>query len=777
MRRRIFLQRTAAGLSVLTGWPPAGSGRAPVLAGAQPPAGRDIVPDDYHAPDWLRYARAVYFEGYSAPLYPHIKGFDAKQLVDIVVELGADTLRFQPIGFRAYYPSKAFPVHPELGNRDLIDEVARECRKAGVHLYCYTGFGMPVIDLEVIRRQPQFADWILRDPNGQPYGTWNEYGIGETYYLCITGDAYREGMRNVVRELCAHDTDGVYFDAPSDYRGICFCASCRKSFRQSTGMDLDRLRNIFGALVVQQGGAADQEHLPDAAVAAGSGPGSADMEALVAWYEWSNKLTEEEFLEFRKIIHGSGRFMLCHNGTTWQSGALYQQYRIPDGFMVEYSDQTYQRLMQGMMGAAMARPAKKLGQVYTGSYDVQSIGQPPNCKPWSGHALDLEDADEVRMEGFANLAGGNMPIYAVANRLLFGLGDGSTNPAKEVFALTRRLEPLMKDSVPVPYVTVVPTWESLELWRTRRQSWNLMMSEGFLLAMLDERISVDVNPSLELTPEWLAGQRVIALCGASGLSDENAQRLAGWVREGGALLATYDSGLYDAHGQVRHDGGALKKVLGVEMKGEPLEGQSNAYYRLQRTHPALAPYQEGAAVMGDPRLVPVELREGAILLAEYWNLDRDVSRGPAIVLNTYGKGRTIYVSGSLEGNYPSSRVLSLQRMLGSMVRYLAGDAPALFRLAAPKGVYGILRRAPTGDLTLWVLANVGFKDAAVGRMRQDFVPVANLAVSILVPEGRKVKSVDLMRTGQTVPFSIDGGYVVFTLPTVHIAEVVHLALA
>jgi hypothetical protein len=181
-------------------------------------------------------------------------------------------------------------------------------------------------------------------------------------------------------------------------------------------------------------------------------------------------------------------------------------------------------------------------------------------------------------------------------------------------------------------------------------------------------------------------------------------------------------------------------------------------------------------VMGDPRLVPVEVREGATLLADYWNFDRGETRGPAIVLNTYGKGRAIYVSGSMEANYASSRVLSLQRILGSMVRYLAGEAPEPFRLAAPKGVYGILRRAPSGDLTCWVLANVGFKDAAVGRMRQEFVPVSNLVVSVLVPEGRKVKSIELMRAGQTVPFSIEGGYAVFTLPVVHIAEVVHVAL-
>ena len=41
----------------------------------------------------------------------------------------------------------------------------------------------------------------------------------------------------------------------------------------------------------------------------------------------------------------------------------------------------------------------------------------------------------------------------------------------------------------------------------------MMMSESFALAMLDERISFDVNPNTELDAEWLKGQKVIALSG------------------------------------------------------------------------------------------------------------------------------------------------------------------------------------------------------------------------------------------------------------------------
>jgi hypothetical protein len=521
-------------------------------------------------------------------------------------------------------------------------------------------------------------------------------------------------------------------------------------------MDLERLHNVHGL-----------EDLPD----------NADLEALSAWFDWANKLTEEDLVDLRRIIHGSGKFMLCHNGGTWRAGSLHTQYRYPDGFMVEYSEQFYQRVLRALMGASMARPGRKLAQTYMGSYDVAANGEPPHVRPWATHCLNLEDGDEIRMEGFADLAGGNMPLYVCVNRLLYGIGDGSTDPVKEVFALVRGAEPIIKDSVPESYITIVPTAGSLELWRTKHRSWNMMMSEGFALAMLDERISFDVSPNTELTAEWLKNHQAIALCGASAMNDEDARRLADWVREGGGLLATYDSGLYNDKGELRQDGGALRDLLGVDITGEAPDPHADTYYRITQSHPALGDYHEGRIVMGDAKLMPITPRPGTTVVAEAINLDTGKVLGPAIVIREYGRGRVVYVAGSLEAQYIATRVVSLQRMLASMVRYLRADAPMPFSLAAPRGVYGILRHTTGGDLVLWICANVGFKDATVGRMRQDFLPVPNVVARVLIPQGRQLKSVELLRSKQSAAFTMEGAYAVITVPTVHIAEVVHLNFA
>ena len=182
-------------------------------------------------------------------------------------------------------------------------------------------------------------------------------------------------------------------------------------------------------------------------------------------------------------------------------------------------------------------------------------------------------------------------------------------------------------------------------------------------------------------------------------------------------------------------------------------------------------------MQGDGLLVPVEARGEATVLADCWNLGTNESRGPAIIAHSYGQGRTLYISGSLEAHYVSSRLASIRQLMGSMVSYLGGGAPMPFHLSAPRGVYGVLRRATNGDVVLWLLANVGFKDADIGRMRQEFVPTSNIEFRVLVPPGRQVKSIKSLRIERSVPFKLESGYAVATIPTLDIAEIVHLELS
>lgn len=116
-------------------------------------------------------------------------------------------------------------------------------------------------------------------------------------------------------------------------------------------------------------------------------------------------------------------------------------------------------------------------------------------------------------------------------------------------------------------------------------------------------------------------------------------------------------------------------------------------------------------------------------------------------------------------------------LLSSIVEFLGHGAPQPFRLKAPRGVYGVLRKTAQGNPALWLLANVGFKDAAIGLMRQEYMEVANVKASILVPEGSRVTAVQLLHRDHFLTWQMEGPYVVVTFPTFKIAEVVHVELA
>ena len=747
MDRRDFLKTSAV---------VAASAALPVSpAAAFASSGSDSLPegqpanDGFVVPGWLHYSRPVYFEGYTAPVFPQVRDFDAERLVAIVQEVGGNTLRFQPLSELAFYPSKVLPEVPELHGRDLINEVSAVCRRTGIHLYCYWKFAGSTMSPKWIEEHPEFADWALRGPDGKlDNDPLMGYGYGPSMRVCSTSDAYRAALRQMVRELSEHDIDGVYFDAPNafEYTGICYCDSCKRGFHTATNMDLNRLQN------------------------------KDDLEARIAWFRWWNQISLEDLEACRAILHGNGKFMMCHNGGAWRPVSMRTEYRVPDGFMVEHSTQIYERLTRGLMGASMARPYGKVAQMYLGSYCVSNFNQPPHNKPFSVHCTNLEDSEEILMEGFTNLACGNLPLYVALNRMYYGIGSGSDKYVREIYSVMQRAEPLIKDSVPIPDVSVVMSWEALQGWRTGKETFNVDMSQGFVLAMLDEHLSLEVQPSTEMTREWLSRQRVVALCGASGVSEQQARMLGDWVRDGGSLLATYDTGLYNEVGEVK-PGGMLRDVLGVEMKGGAPGALPEMYYRPTEVHPALGGYKPGDRFMGDTQLIPVAATGSGRVIADCWNLGLDEVRGPAIIVNELGKGRTVYIAGSLEAHYISSRVASLRRVLASAVRYLARDAQPLFATDAPRGVYGVLRQTSTGDRVLWVLANVGFKDASDGRMRQEFAHLSNVTVRILPPEGRTVKAVHLVRATQTAPFRMENGYVTTVIPTLHAAEIVHLELS
>src|SRR5438094_4083859 len=124
-----------------------------------------------------------------------------------------------------------------------------------------------------------------------------------------------------------------------------------------------------------------------------------------------------------------------------------------------------------------------------------------------------------------------------------------------------------------------------------------------------------------LDPAHVEQFKTLILPNIAALGDAQCEQLRTFVKNGGSLIATYETSLYDEWGVKRKDFG-LADLLGVSFKGRAEGPMRNAYLRLQHdtasAHPLLKDLEAA------PRIIHGDWR----LYVE----DREKSPNPAITL-------------------------------------------------------------------------------------------------------------------------------------------------
>jgi len=136
-------------------------------------------------------------------------------------------------GIVAYYPTRV-PLHRRaelLGGRDLFGDLVQAARQDGIVVFARmdsNGAGQEVYDAH--------PEWFTRDADGKPY-----FRDQDLYAPCINGPYYREHIPAILREVAANYrpegfTDNAWSGLPR--ASICYCASCRNSFKDARGHEL-----------------------------------------------------------------------------------------------------------------------------------------------------------------------------------------------------------------------------------------------------------------------------------------------------------------------------------------------------------------------------------------------------------------------------------------------------------------------------------------------------------------------------------------------------------
>lgn len=424
-------------------------------------------------------------------------------------------------------------------NRDVLAEFLPLARAAGIRTIVYANlhwFATSFVDAH--------PDWAVIKADGTRYG--NLYGDNDS--TCCINTPWREWSFRLLEDIAAYPVDGVLFDGPITFtaRGGCYCASCRAKYRAAFGTEipvLDR-RNLeaFSRLREFSVGSLEEYYRDAMAVLRKARPG------IVGYANCAN-VAEPDYAAGR-----SNRRLLRHTDCLVAEG----------GFM-------YGRVTES--GFFKTGASSRL-------YETQAGGKP--CvnavsmaySPWRWVSMTAPETRSI----LAAASTGVNPYYAI---FLQGRDLPGVSAAAEVYRFLERNIAYYDKSESAASVALLQSGQTLSMYAGVDIPWADLSSQkaeraeavgnftrsfyGFYEMLLREHVPFDIIDDEAVESGMLERYRGIVLPNAACLSDAQCAALARFVREGGLLVADFESSHYDERGRRRRDFG-LAEVFGVRSR-------------------------------------------------------------------------------------------------------------------------------------------------------------------------------------------------------------------
>jgi hypothetical protein len=263
--------------------------------------------------------------------------------------------------------------------------------------------------------------------------------------------------------------------------------------------------------------------------------------------------------------------------------------------------------------------------------------------------------------------------------------------------------------------------------------------QGMESVLVDNHIPYGFLVDEDLSRENLEGVSVLLMPNAACLSDAQCEAIRGFVRDGGRVLATYQTSLFDEEGTPRTDFG-LADLFGCHYSGGEADTHKDCYQAIGLAgHPILSGIQDTELLINGGHTVLSRV-EGAEVVCRYvpiiknqpperaWR-ERIPGEEPTIAVSTFGKGTVVYFANQSDRLAFVHGHDDYRRTLANAVRFLAGRLS--LTTDAPESVHvAYTQRADAPGSRLLSLVN---HTSGPGRTLRSLVPVRNIEIRL---EGR-----------------------------------------
>ncbi len=656
---------------------------------------------------WIRTARVFLIDAYEPPFAPELE-YDPQALVQTMLDMHANTIRFPTMGKYATIQGVRFSTHTNLGQRDLLAETIAAAKPRGIRVVAYISTGHKLAWSMVSVDHPEYAQRAR--PGGDP--SRSHMYVGEDHGTVCWNTPYRQAYLDLIQHVVRdYDIDGIYFDSWVPFYfwpglQVCYCDGCREGFRKASGGKQLPFHEEYADYTPQE------------------------MAAIDEYHKWYREQLIDVLVQVRKIVKSYKDIPLIQNINN-PSTLRREDPRIfhaMDAFLYERGHS----LLERAEGVSFARAAGMGVWPYVGVYN--------NWPRIVANGLDYQQ------EIFATAAFGGAPIIAQP----YGYVTDPVNRrwVSFPFSVLQKHEGDLTGFENVPYAAVVYANGDPPGHPNTNWFWPAGVraaSLGAFAACLYGHVQVSSVPEMILDqPEKLARYRVLYLADLPNLTPQQIKNIQTYVENGGGLLASYTASLYGPK-QERLDRFGLEDLLRVRPlhpKGPLAETLDS--YRCIMGGPNdlyLAPRAESGGASASSRLIPAWFIEPVEAL-EGGKVEMDIVTGdgrrpilPGVVTSTHGKGRVIYLASTLESLYSSTK----QSILGGFLRKLVEDtaaAPPPCRVDAPPTL--ICNLTQNGNRRVLHLLNW----TGDGENEANYLPpVENVVVHLTIPDGLKMRRV------------------------------------
>ena len=467
---------------------------------------------DLPIPDRLRGVEA-------RPLTAHIPSYGRIMREEMVNVVTMGTMNGQ--GW-AFFPSEQGIVHESM-DPEWVPGVIEELHKSGIAAISWMVFNVQDVrdieDFQPARKYPQYKMQFIEEP-GKKHGP----KVG----MCVISSPYREIHAAFLREAASYGIDGVFFDGfylngiPHPGQAGCVCEHCRAKFARETGLEM---------------------------------PSVVDWadDTFKHWVRWRNHKLVETAVYFRDEMRKANPdlFVTC-NYNIWPFGGKDWETAIPLWRTSDYG------VSQHAYTGAPHMEWLMLGFKSRVSHDLN----PEHCDIWrsshyafkpKGPYTDEDHArQELTMKTFM-LAGTTYGVTPWHGGHIRPQGAG-----RRIHEAVRKREGTMSHDA-LRHVGVALSQNTHDFYGHAPGTQNLPDYQdailGTWLLLTGEHVPFNFVFDNELEQGRFDDLKVILLPNTACLSDNAIDKLTAWVRQGGHLIATSETSLYDEWGHPRGDFG------------------------------------------------------------------------------------------------------------------------------------------------------------------------------------------------------------------------------